>query len=40
MVKAVALTHAITPQLRETARTLIVAFCGMSLIAAGQFLPI
>lgn len=40
MAKAIAFTHTVTPQLRETARTLIVASCGMALIAAGQFLPL
>lgn len=40
MAKAIALTRTITPQLRETARIAIVAFCGVALIAAGQALPI
>ena len=40
MARAIALTREYAVDVQDYARTAIVAFCGMALIAAGQFLPL
>ena len=40
MARAIALTRTLTPHAQEYARIAVVAFCGIALVAAGQFLPL
>lgn len=40
MAKAIAFTRNTTANAQEYARIAIVTFCGMALVAAGQFLPL
>ena len=40
MARAIAFTRHVAPTAQEYARVAIVTFCGLALVAAGQFLPL